>query len=159
MALFYHQFNVGALLGPCLAVLSVGSPKIGTYLSDLKLVWARFGLDFYQSTTNNYGILGWVVGERTAATLEYLWERVDVWQCFFSVTDGYKVYPKFIRDGDQIVTQTYMTRRRVERARLCPWEKVKIQGFWHYFARLHRKTLCDSALSGNVEVFNSITDL
>jgi hypothetical protein len=49
------------------------------------------------------------------------------------VTDGWKVYPSFIPDGDQIVSKTYMTRVENENTRLR-----------HYLARLHRKTLCYS---------------
>ncbi len=49
------------------------------------------------------------------------------------MTDGWKVYPGFIPDGDQIVSKTYMTRVENENTRLR-----------HYLARLHRKTLCYS---------------
>ncbi len=49
------------------------------------------------------------------------------------MTDGWKVYPSFIPDGDQIVSKTYMTRVENENTRLR-----------HYLARLHRKTLCYS---------------
>jgi IS1 family transposase len=51
----------------------------------------------------------------------------------FYVTDGYKVYPCFIDDADQIVSKTYMTRVEGENPRLR-----------HYLARLHRQTLCYS---------------
>jgi IS1 family transposase len=43
---------------------------------------------------------------------------------------GWKVYPNFIPNGDQIVSKTYMTRVENENTRLR-----------HYLARLHRKTL------------------
>ena len=56
------------------------------------------------------GILGWVVGDHRAETFKPLWEMIRVWQCFFYVTDGYKVYPQYIPDGDQIVSKTSMTR-------------------------------------------------
>jgi len=49
------------------------------------------------------------------------------------VTDGWKVYPNFIPDGDQIISEIYMTRVEGENTRLR-----------HYLARLHRKTLCYS---------------
>lgn len=49
------------------------------------------------------------------------------------MTDGYKVYPKFIPDGDQIISKIYMTRVEGENSRLR-----------HYLARLHRKTFCYS---------------
>ncbi|MEO1149180.1 MAG: IS1 family transposase, partial [Cyanobacteria bacterium J06638_22] len=61
------------------------------------------------------------------------WAMVSLWHCFFYVTDGYKVYPQYIPDGDQIVSKTYMTRVEGENTRLR-----------HYLARLHRKTLCYS---------------
>ena len=48
-------------------------------------------------------------------------------------TDGWSVYPRFIPEGDQIVSKTYMTRVEGENCRLR-----------HYLARLHRKTLCYS---------------
>ncbi len=79
------------------------------------------------------GILGWVVGDHSAETFEPLWNIVSLWQCFFYVTDGWKVYPQYIPDGDQIVSKTYMTRVEGENTRLR-----------HYLARLHRKTLCYS---------------
>lgn len=58
---------------------------------------------------------------------------VRQWQCYFYVTDGWKVYPSFIADCDQIISKTYMTRVESENTRLR-----------HYLARLHRKTLCYS---------------
>ena len=79
------------------------------------------------------GILGWVVGDHSAQTFAPLWAMVGLWQCFFYVTDGLKVYPQFIPEGDQIVCKTYMTRVEGENTRLR-----------HYLARLHRKTLCYS---------------
>ena len=79
------------------------------------------------------GILGWVVGDHSADTFKPLCAIVSLWQCFFYVTDGFKVYPRFIPDGDQIVCKTYMTRVEGENTRLR-----------HYLARLHRKTLCYS---------------
>ena len=56
---------------------------------------------------------------------------VSLWQCFFYGTDGYKVYPQYIPDGDQIVSKTYMTRVEGENTRLR-----------HYLARLARKSWC-----------------
>ena len=79
------------------------------------------------------GILAWVIGERSGATFRPLWEIVKCWECFFYVTDGWRVYPMFIEQGDQIVSKTYMTRVEGENTRLR-----------HYLARLHRKTLCYS---------------
>ena len=74
-----------------------------------------------------------MVGNRSAKTFEPLWDIVSTWESYFYVTDGYKVYPKFVQDGDQIVSKTYMTRVENENTRLR-----------HYLARLHRKTLCYS---------------
>jgi IS1 family transposase len=79
------------------------------------------------------GILAWTIGDRSAATFESVWVVVSLWQCYFYVTDGYKVYPQYIPDGDQIVSKTYMTRVEGENTRLR-----------HYLARLARKTLCYS---------------
>jgi len=69
---------------------------------------------------------------------------------------GWSVYPGFIPDsaalaslrasGDQIISKTYyMTRVEGENTRLR-----------HYLARLHRKTLCYSRITINVETFDSI---
>lgn len=74
-----------------------------------------------------------MVGDHSAATFAPLWMIVQPWQCYFYVTDGWKVYPGFLPDGDQIVSKTYMTRVESENTRLR-----------HYLARLHRKTLCYS---------------
>lgn len=74
-----------------------------------------------------------MVGDHSAKTFEPLWVVASFWQCYFYVTDGFKVYPQYIPDGDQIVSKTYMTRVEGENTRLR-----------HYLARLHRKTLCYS---------------
>jgi IS1 family transposase len=77
--------------------------------------------------------LAWVLGDHSAETFKPLWDIVCCWQCYFYVTDGWKVYPQFINPGDQIVSKIYMTRVEGENTRLR-----------HYLARLHRKTLCYS---------------
>jgi IS1 family transposase len=79
------------------------------------------------------GIIEYVVGDRSAKTFAKLWEKIKHWQCYFWITDGYKVYPSFIPDGDQIISKTSMTRIEGENSRLR-----------HYLARLHRKTFCYS---------------
>ena len=79
------------------------------------------------------GILGWVLGDRSGQTFQHLWEIVGAWNCYFYITDGWKVYPNFIPDGDQIISKTYMTRVEGENTRLR-----------HYLARLKRKSLCYS---------------
>jgi insertion element IS1 protein InsB len=77
--------------------------------------------------------LAWVLGDHSAETFKPLWDIVCCWNCYFYVTDGWKVYPQFIDPGDQIVSKIYMTRVEGENTRLR-----------HYLARLHRKTLCYS---------------
>ena len=65
------------------------------------------------------GILGWVLGDHSAQTFKPLWDEVvSKWKCYFYVTDGWKVYPMFIPDGDHIVCKTYMTRVEGENTRL-----------------------------------------
>lgn len=64
------------------------------------------------------GILAWVLGDRSAETFKHLWKIVKCWQSYFYVTDGYKVYPCFIEDADQIVSKIYMTRVEGENTRL-----------------------------------------
>ncbi len=73
------------------------------------------------------------MGDHIAKTFAPLWTVVNQWKCYFYVTDGWKVYPNFIPDGDQIISKTYMTRVEGENSRLR-----------HYLARLHRKTFCYS---------------
>ena len=68
------------------------------------------------------------MGDRSTETFKPLWEQVKQWDCYFYVTDGWKVYPNFIPEGDQIVSKTYMTRVEGENTRLR-----------HYLARLHSK--------------------
>ena len=41
--------------------------------------------------------------------IQPLWKIVEQWQCYFYIMDGWKVYPGFIPDGEQIVCKTYMT--------------------------------------------------
>ncbi|MEM1369702.1 MAG: IS1 family transposase [Cyanobacteria bacterium P01_H01_bin.15] len=91
-------------------------------------VWIGTVVDHFQS-----GLLGWAVGDHSATTFRPLWPVIAWWRCFFWVSDGNPVYPRFIPDGDQIVSKTYMTRVERENTRLR-----------HYLARLHRKTLCYS---------------
>ena len=52
------------------------------------------------------GILGWVVGDHSAATFRSLWNAISVWECYFWVSDGNPVYPGFIPTGDHIVSKT-----------------------------------------------------
>lgn len=82
---------------------------------------------------DNPGILEYVIGDRSSDTFEELWSQIKSWNCYFWITDGYKVYPNFIPDGDQIISKIYMTRVEGENSRLR-----------HYLARLNRKTCCYS---------------
>lgn len=92
------------------------------------IIWLWTVVDHFKA-----GILGWVLGSRSAETFRPLWELVKSWECYFYVTDGWPVYPVFIPDLDHIVSKTYMTRVEGENTRLR-----------HYLARLHRRTLCYS---------------
>ena len=89
-----------------------------------KWIWTSVDKD-------NPGILEYVIGDRSANTFELLWKKIKHWNCYFWITDGYKVYPSFIPDGDQIISKIYLTRVEGENSRLR-----------HYLARLHRKTFC-----------------
>lgn len=99
-------------------------------------VWVWTAVNHFRA-----GILAWVVGDHSAQTFKPLWQIVRCWQCYFYVTDGWKVYPSFIEAGDHIVSKTYMTRVEGENTRLR-----------HYLARLHRSTLC---YSKSVEMLRS----
>ena len=91
-------------------------------------------------------------GDHSAETFQPLWKIVEKWQCYFYVTDGWKVYPNFIPDGDQIVCKTYMIRavRKLELNSSCapsaclPQVEGENTRLRHYLARLKRKTLCYS---------------
>ena len=102
--------------------------ELETYVRKKNKIWLWTAVDHFQP-----GLLGWVLGDRSAETFKTLWEIVGSWKCYFYITDGWKVYPQFIPDGDQIISKTYMTRVEGENTRLR-----------HYLARLQRKTLCYS---------------
>jgi insertion element IS1 protein InsB len=89
-----------------------------------KQIWLWTAVEHFHE-----GIWSWVIEDRSAKTFTPLWEKVKKWNCYFYVTDGWKVYQNFIPDGDQIISKTYMTRVEGENTRLR-----------HYLARLHRKT-------------------
>jgi len=89
-------------------------------------VWTALDKDYSE-------ILEWELGDRSGKTYEKLWQKVKNWQCYFWITDGYKVYPQFLPEEEQIISKTYMTRVEGENGRLR-----------HYLARLHRQTLCYS---------------
>lgn len=69
------------------------------------------------------GILAWVIGNRRAEAFKPLWKIIKGFKSFFYLTDGYAVYPKFIDDGDHIVSKTYMTRVEGENTRLRHYER------------------------------------
>jgi len=68
--------------------------------------WLWTAVDHFQQ-----GILGWALGDRSAQTFQPLWTLVSAWNCYFYVTDGWKVYPNFIPHGDQIISKTYIAIR------------------------------------------------
>jgi insertion element IS1 protein InsB len=84
-----------------------------------------------------------VLGAHNAKTFMPLGQFVQRWKCYFYITDGWKVYPNFIPEGDQIISKTYMIRVEGENTRLR-----------HYLARLKRKTLCYSGIRKNAGLLN-----
>ena len=107
-----------------------------TELDEMQTFIGNKGNKVWMSTAVNHfqpGIVAWTIGDRSAQTFKSLWHIVRCWQCFFYVTDGWKVYSMFIEAGAHLVSKTYMTRVEGENTRLR-----------HYLARLHRKTLCYS---------------
>ncbi|MBC5794849.1 IS1 family transposase [Sphaerospermopsis sp. LEGE 00249] len=102
--------------------------ELETFIDSKKTIWLWTAVNHFSQ-----GILAWVLGDHSAETFQPLWDIVKLWQCYFYVTDGWKVYPSFIQPEDHIVSKTYMTRVEGENTRLR-----------HYLARLHRKTLCYS---------------
>ena len=84
-------------------------------------IWIWTAVDHFKR-----GILDWVIGEHSAETFEPLWAKLKKLNCYFYVTDGSKVYPQFIPDGDKIIRKIYMTRVEGENTRLR-----------HYLGRLH----------------------
>ena len=102
---------------------------------NLKLLLAKKNKIWLWTAVNKHtpGVIAGVLGDRSSKSFELLWRIVRCWNSYFSVTDGYSVYPCFINDEDHIVSQTYMTRVEGKNSR-----------FRHYLARLHRKTFCYS---------------
>ena len=68
-------------------------------------IWLWTAVDHFRQ-----GILAWILGDHSAETFQPLWNIVSLWQCYFYVTDGWKVYASFIEPGDHIISKTYMTR-------------------------------------------------
>lgn len=79
--------------------------ELDSLLAQKKQIWQPTAFDHFKRD-----ILRWVLGDRSLAKFQYLWKIEGRWQYYFYVTNGWKVYPQFISDGDQIVSQTYMTR-------------------------------------------------
>jgi IS1 family transposase len=65
--------------------------------------WLWTAVDHFRT-----GILGWVLGDHSAKTFKPLWDVVNQWKCYFYVTDGWKIYPMFIPDENQIICKTYL---------------------------------------------------
>ena len=81
------------------------------------------------------GILLWNIGDRSSKTFEPIWQIIKCWTalmrhrlalqdwrgfrlaCFWYVTDGWKVYPMYIKPEDHLICKTYMTlvQRRLVR--------------------------------------------
>ena len=61
------------------------------------------------------GIIGWVLGDRSAETFKPLWLRALRWNCFWYITDGYIVYEKFIDRLEHLVSKISMTRVQGEK--------------------------------------------
>jgi len=78
-------------------------------------------------------IWAWTLGDRSSQTFRVLWPQVQTWESFWYVTDGLKVYPKFIQAIRHVVSKPHMTRVEGENSRLR-----------HYLARLNRRTFCYS---------------
>lgn len=89
------------------------------------------------------GILAWTIGYRSSETFDVLWAMIRNWACYFWVSDGYCVYPKFINPEDHIVSKPYMTEGENTRLR-------------HYLARLHRKTLYYSKSKEMLQISSSL---
>ena len=53
--------------------------------------------------TKHPDILKFVVGAHYRETFKPLWQILIGWACFLYITDGYKVYPCVIEDGDHLV--------------------------------------------------------
>jgi IS1 family transposase len=77
-------------------------------------IWIWTTVDHFKA-----GILGWVIGDHSAETFKPLWHFVEMWQCYFYVTDGWSVYPGFIPEGDQIISKTYYSGNQMKCTRKC----------------------------------------
>ena len=86
-----------------------------TYVKKTHKIWLWTAVDHFRS-----GILGWVSGDHSCETFESLWDKVRAWKCYFYVTDGWSVYPMFIPDENEIISQTYMTLFRGGNTRMRP---------------------------------------
>ncbi len=87
--------------------------ELQTFVSKKNKVWIWTVVDHFRP-----GILGWVLGNRSAETFIWLWQALACWQCYFWVSDGNPVYKVFIPESDQIISKTYMTRVEGENTRL-----------------------------------------
>ena len=62
------------------------------------------------------GIILWTIGDceasrrhRSHQTFIIIWSIIKCWHSFWYVTDGWKVYPMYIRSEDHLISKTYMT--------------------------------------------------
>ena len=47
------------------------------------------------------GIIIWAIGDRSHQTFAFLWSIIRCWHSFWYVTDGWKVYPMYIKPEDR----------------------------------------------------------
>jgi IS1 family transposase len=87
--------------------------ELQTYVKKTHKIWLWTAIDHFRS-----GILGWVSADHSSETFESLWDKVSAWKCYFYVRNRWSVYPMFIADGDEIISQTYMTLFRGENSRM-----------------------------------------
>lgn len=90
-------------------------------------IWIWKAVDHFKP-----GILAWSVREHSAGTFNPVWAVVEVWQCYFHVTDGWAAYSGSILDC-RLFLRPIFTCVEGENTRLR-----------HYLAQLQRKTLCYS---------------
>ena len=79
---------------------------------------------------------------------------VSQWQCYFYVTDGWKVYPQFIPNGDQIVSFAYMTRVVRAASPLGRRRKYEIKAL---FGSVKAKDALLFQIPSNASTFSAIT--
>jgi hypothetical protein len=110
------------------------------HLSDQKnKIWLWTAVTHFQP-----GILGWVLGDHSAATFAALWTLVMLWNCYFYVSDGNRVYPMVIPDQDHIVSKTYIMLRNFVFIILADKREVQKTRFMEFV----RQVISDSVEEG-----------